>query len=201
MPRTYTRKKTYDESQQAKTPQAKPITYEQAMKSLEDSGVPTDRWRDLANRTFNGNLIKSKHLKLLLMDQFPGFVFALWNEHDLPEKLSDPGGAWEPLTQTIWKNQNEFNAIVAQRHGIRSKDGLLWFGNKAICYRPKDFDERLKRQRDIDNATRFKTLNRAGIDTISERTGQIVEAELHITTEAAKGAPPAERVDIVTDVP
>lgn len=201
MPRTYTRKKTYDEAQQAKTPPPKPMTYEQAMKNLEDSGVPTDRWRDLANRTFNGNLIKSQHIKNLLREQFKGFEFGLWNEHDLPEKLSDPGGAWEPLTTTIWKNVMEFNAIVAQRHGIRVKDGVLWFGNKAICYRPKDFDERLKKQRDIDNATRFKAVQRAGIDLVSERAHQQVEADLHITTERATGVPTPGPLDSGPEVP
>ena len=195
MPRIYNKRKV-----EAPKPSQPRLTRDAALAKIKARGIPVDRWLDISNRSFNGNIIKSQHLRRLLEESYQDLTFALWNSRDLPSKLADAGGAWEPFTASVWACKEEFNALVAQRHGISEKDGLLWFGNKAICYRPKDFDERLKREADAKQKERFRALHTENIDHVSINAHQRVEADLEIKTERLSDGPPSDKLDMHTGV-
>jgi hypothetical protein len=173
-------------------------TPEEAIASVARAGLPVDQYQQIANRTFNGNLTKAQHLGGLLTATLFGqggepLEFGFYNTNDLPVKLSDRGGRWTRLTTELWNHVEDFNALVAERHGIQEHDGALWFGNKAIVYRSVAYGNMCRKEdNDMSSARLGKDL-RAEAEKINRSSGGTAEIDIKISTSNAKNIAPKKQ--------
>ncbi len=130
-----------------------------------------DALTNLQNRTFNGDLIKSRHLiKYVLNPRWPDLVWGFFNDNDMPLRMTEPGGFWEPLTVSMWGDVDAWNQGVAQRHGFTESNGCIKLGQHNICWRPKWFDEKMRR---LDNE---KTEERLSRKVAAQQVGAVNQA-------------------------
>ena len=151
-----------------------------------------------ANKSFNGDLIKSRQMIALLKPKWPDLEWGFFNERDLPSRLSDSGGSWMVLTVAMWQEWGEWNEQMAMRHGLVEKNGALMMPpGHIICWRPKWFGEKL---RAISNQ---KTNERLSVQTaesqasgINQRLGRkVATAQLDVEYQRAVVRPDAIDTD------
>jgi hypothetical protein len=148
-----------------------------------------DALMNFQNRTFNGDLIKSRHIvKYVLGIRWPEFVWGFFNDNDMSQRMTEAGGSWEPLTISMWEDIDTWNKGVAQRHGFTDSNGCIKMGQHNICWRPRWFDEKIRR---MDNDKTEDRLSRkvaaSQVGAVNEAMGKKVAfAELEDSYERAK---------------